>query len=108
MLPVIYNHTLRSLCTPLEQAPAALPPIPLLLVPPRHHALLARLQLSQPLHLLEHVLKQVLAPHNIEVALDLRVLACESVDFILGKAPPETRVKLAWELALLMIRLAGW
>jgi hypothetical protein len=84
MLPVIYNHTLRSLCTPLEQAPATLPPIPLLFVPPRHHA--------------------ILAPHNIEVTLDLWVLACESVDLLLREAPTETRIELAWELPWLVIR----
>jgi hypothetical protein len=49
------------------------------------------------------VLKQILAPHNIEVTLDLWVLACESVDLILRETPTETRIELAWELPWLVI-----
>jgi hypothetical protein len=50
-----------------------------------HHALLTLLQLSQALHFLEHVFKQVFTSHDIEVAFDLGVFLCKAVDFFLGE-----------------------
>lgn len=80
--------------------PPALLLHPLALLPPPHGPLLPRLQLPQPLHLLEHELEPLLAPHDIEMAPDLGVLARKAVDFVLRETAAETRVQLAGQLVV--------
>lgn len=66
----------------LKHTPAFPPTIATLLAP-THHALLALFQLAQALHLLEHMLEQVLAAHNVKMAFDLWIFLCKAVDFVL-------------------------
>ena len=65
--------------TPPLLPPLAIPP----LLPTTHHTLLPLLQLTQPFHLLEHMLEQVFATHDIEMTLDLWIFLCETLDFVL-------------------------
>jgi hypothetical protein len=44
------------------------------------------LELAQTLHLLQYVLQQLLAAHNIEVTLDLGVFFGEAINLFSAKA----------------------
>jgi|TARA_R110002003_G_scaffold137_5_gene12628 hypothetical protein len=57
------------------------------------------LELTQAFHLLQHVLQQLLAPHNIKVALDLRILLGKSINFLLRETAAKAGVELAGKLS---------
>lgn len=69
---------------PLEQAPPTLPPL-LFRLPPTG-PLLACLELTEGLHLLQHRLEEIFAAHNVQVAPNLGVFAGEAVDLCLGES----------------------
>lgn len=46
------------------------------------------------------MLQQILSSHYIQMPLDLRVLACKAVDFVLAEASAEAGVELAGKLVV--------
>ena len=82
ILPFFFLSFFRHVKSDLKHTPA-LPPAIATLLAPTHHTLLALLQLAQALHLLEHVLEQVLAAYDIEVTLNFWILLGKALDFFL-------------------------
>ncbi len=46
------------------------------------------------------MLEQILTPHNVQMALDLRILARKSVNLVLTQAATQPRVKFAGKLVV--------
>lgn len=87
--------------TCLEQTPSPAPLLePLPLLPPIYRSFLSSLQLPQTLHLLEHMLEQILAPDDIQMALDLWVLSREPINLILTQATTESGIEFAGKLVV--------
>lgn len=79
-----YQHPLKQTPPTLPRTPIPLPQRPLF--SPAHHTFLSLLKRTQPLHLLEHMLKKFLAAHDVEVAFDLWVFFGEAIYFFLCEA----------------------
>jgi hypothetical protein len=56
------------------------------------------LELPQAVHLLQHVLQELLPADDVDVPLDLGVFAREALDVCLRQGSPEARVELSREL----------
>jgi len=77
-----------------EQSPPPFLNLFLRSLPPR---LLLDIQIPQPLHLPQHQLQQLLAPDNLQMRLNLRILPREPLDLVFPQAPPEPDVEFAGE-----------
>ena len=56
------------------------------------------LKLAKTFHLLEDMLQQLLAAHDVEMAFDLGVFLGKTVDFFLREATTQACIELAREL----------